>query len=54
MAIAHQNPKVTMKFYLPVLFPAVLAGILVSSALAGGIVGAPAPFDKGGVKIGLG
>jgi simple sugar transport system substrate-binding protein len=27
--------------------------MLVNSALAGGIVGAPAPFDKGGVKIAL-
>jgi simple sugar transport system substrate-binding protein len=91
MAIAHQNPKLTMKFYLrardanspiqevqssltggnrgfsllspltpvqirflaPIVLTALIAGMLVNSALAGGIVGAPAPFDKGGVKIAL-
>jgi simple sugar transport system substrate-binding protein len=42
-----------MKFNLPVVLPATIAGILVNSAFAGGIVGAPAPFDKGGVKIAL-
>jgi simple sugar transport system substrate-binding protein len=88
MAIAHQNPKLTMKFYLrsrdandpslargnrgnrgfsllpplapvqiclsaPIVLTAIIAGMLVNSALAGGIVGAPAPFDKSGVKVAL-
>ena len=88
MAIAHQSPKLTMKFYLlsrnannpslagrnrgnrgfsllhslapvqicfsaPVVLTALIAGTLVNSALAGGIVGAPTPFDKAGVKIPL-
>src|SRR5215475_14782330 len=39
-----------MKFYLLTAF---LTGVLVNSAPAGGIVGAPTPFDKGGVKIAL-
>src|SRR6202790_3599143 len=30
-----------------------LTGALITSASAGGIAGAPAPFDKGGVKIAL-
>ncbi len=30
-----------------------LTGALITGASAGGIAGAPAPFDKGGVKIAL-
>jgi simple sugar transport system substrate-binding protein len=45
--------KLAMKFYLPVVLPLVITGALVSSVFAGGISGAPAPFDKGGVKIAL-
>jgi simple sugar transport system substrate-binding protein len=41
--------KLAMKFYLPL----VITGALVSSVFAGGISGAPAPFDKGGVKVAL-
>src|ERR1700749_4977715 len=39
-----------MKFYLVTAF---LAGMLVNSSPAGGIVVSPTPFDKGGVKIAL-
>jgi simple sugar transport system substrate-binding protein len=94
MAIARQNLKITMKFYLrspdanrpipeirssltggnrsnrgfsrlpplapvqirfraPTVIAAFMAGLLVNYSFAGGIVGAPAPFDKGGVKIAL-
>jgi simple sugar transport system substrate-binding protein len=45
--------KLAMKFYLPVVLPLVITGALVSSVFARGISGAPAPFDKGGVKIAL-
>jgi simple sugar transport system substrate-binding protein len=45
--------KLAMKFYLPVVLPLTITGALVSSAFAGGISGAPAPFDKGGVKVAL-
>src|SRR6202035_1159523 len=33
--------------------PLTITGALVSSAFAGGISGAPAPFDKGGVRLAL-
>jgi len=94
MAIARQNLKITMKFYLrspdanrpipeirssltggnrsnrgfsrlpplapvqirfraPTVIAAFMAGLLVNYSFAGGIVGAPAPFDKGGVRVAL-
>ena len=37
----------------PIVLGAFIAGMLVNSCFAGGIAGAPAPFDKGGVKIAL-
>jgi simple sugar transport system substrate-binding protein len=44
---------VQIRFPTPVVLTAFMAGMLVNYSFAGGIVGAPAPFDKGGVKIAL-
>jgi simple sugar transport system substrate-binding protein len=44
---------VQIRFRAPIVIAAFMAGSLVNYSFAGGIVGAPAPFDKGGVKIAL-
>jgi ABC-type sugar transport system substrate-binding protein len=43
--------SVQICFSAPIVLNALIVGALVNSSFAGGIVGAPAPFDKGGVKV---